>query len=145
MSVQERVARHFAELGETLMGTLGMNVTEMTPERVTVTMPVTPTVHQPYGLLHGGASVALAETIASIGAWLNVDPDEYWAVGQEINANHIRSMRSGTVTGVGIPLHVGKTSQVWDVKLFDEQQRLVCVSRCTMAIVPIAGRTPPTP
>lgn len=136
MSMHEIFAAHLESVGETLMDTLGITVTEFKPERLVATMPVTSRVHQPFGILHGGASVALAETIASIGACAHVDLNEYVPVGQEINANHIRSVRSGVVTGIGVPLHIGRTSQVWDIKLYDEQERLICVSRCTMAIVP---------
>jgi uncharacterized protein (TIGR00369 family) len=99
-------------------------------------MPVAKAVHQPFGLLHGGASVALAETVASIGAWMNVDQATQAAVGLEINANHIRGVRSGTVTAVATPKHVGRSTQVWEITITDEQDRLVCLSRCTMAVVP---------
>jgi uncharacterized protein (TIGR00369 family) len=108
---------------------------EVTPQRVVARMPVGPAVHQPFGLLHGGASVALAETVASIGAWMNVDRATQGAVGLEINANHLRSMREGLVTAVAEPLHLGGRTQVWEVKLRDEADRLVCVSRCTLAVI----------
>jgi uncharacterized protein (TIGR00369 family) len=98
-------------------------------------MPVDRRTHQPFGLLHGGASVALAETVASLGAWMNVDPERQAAVGIEINANHLRSMRSGTVRAVGTPVHRGRTTHVWAIEIRDEAERLVCVSRCTLAIV----------
>jgi len=120
----------------TLAATLGIELVEITPERVTATMPVDARTHQPFGLLHGGASVALAETVASIGAWLNVAQDDMGAVGLEINANHVRGVRGGVVTGVATPLHRGRTTHVWDVRIHDDEQRLVCVSRCTVAIVP---------
>lgn len=120
----------------TLAATLGIKLVEITPERVTATMPVDARTHQPFGLLHGGASVALAETVASIGAWLNVAQDDMGAVGLEINANHVRGVRGGVVTGVATPLHRGRTTHVWDVRIHDDEQRLVCVSRCTVAIVP---------
>jgi uncharacterized protein (TIGR00369 family) len=114
---------------------MGLELVEVTPQRVVATMPVRPAVHQPFGLLHGGASVALAETVASIGGWMNVDQATQGAVGLEINANHVRAMREGTVTAVAEPLHVGGRIQVWDVRISDEQNRLVCVSRCTLAVV----------
>jgi len=95
-------------------------------------MPVTAAHHQPMGYLHGGASVALAETAASVAANAHCRPGQV-AFGQEINANHLRPVRSGTLTAVATPLHIGRTSQVWDVKIRDEQERLVCVSRCTLA------------
>jgi uncharacterized protein (TIGR00369 family) len=108
---------------------------EVTPQRVVARMPVGPAVHQPFGLLHGGASVALAETVASIGAWMNVDQATQGAVGLEINANHLRGMREGLVTAVAEPLHLGGRTQVWEIKLRDEADRLVCVSRCTLAVI----------
>jgi uncharacterized protein (TIGR00369 family) len=117
-----------------LITTLAITFTEASPERVVATMPVTPQIHQPFGYLHGGASVALAESIASVGGFLNCPPGKA-AFGLEINANHIRSVRDGNVTAVGIPLHIGRTSQVWEIKINDERGRLVCVSRCTLAVV----------
>ena len=126
-----------------LLETLQMEIVEKTPERVVVTMPVTSSHHQPMGFLHGGASVALAETAASIGG--NVAcPRDCVAFGQEINANHLRPIRDGLLTAVATPLHVGRTTQVWDVKIRDQADRLVCVSRCTVAVVPAerASRRP---
>jgi uncharacterized protein (TIGR00369 family) len=99
-------------------------------------MPVTSKVHQPFGVLHGGASVVLAETVASIGAWLNIDPATQMAMGLEINANHLRAVRDGHVTATARPFHVGRTTQVWTIELVDDQGRPVCVSRCTLAVVP---------
>jgi uncharacterized protein (TIGR00369 family) len=121
------------------MDSLGIEIVSMDPQRVVATMPVDRRTHQPFGLLHGGASVALAETIASLGASLHVDRERSMAVGLEINANHVRGVRAGTVTGVGTPLHVGRSTQVWEVRISDERGRLVCVSRCTLAVVPLAG------
>lgn len=119
----------------TLLETLGIVVTEASPRRVVATMPVGPANHQPYGLLHGGASVALAETVASIGSALRPDGGTQRAVGLEINANHVRSVRSGLVTAVATPIHQGRSTQVWGIEIRDEQGRLVCVSRCTVAIL----------
>jgi uncharacterized protein (TIGR00369 family) len=147
LSPDELLARVNA-LPRGLAGTLGIRFTRLAPDRVEAEMPVTPAVHQPFGLLHGGASVALAETIASVGGWLTVDPATHAVVGLEINANHLRSLREGTVTGVGTPLHVGRSTQVWEIRIADEQGRLVCVSRCTLAVVPSAhggGRAPTAP
>ena len=121
---------------ESLGTTLGIEIQEATGERVVATMPVEPRHHQPLGYLHGGATVALAETVASIGAYLAA-PDGHTAFGMEINANHLRSMREGQLTAVGEPLHVGRTSQVWSIDIRDEAGRLVCVSRCTLAVVPL--------
>ncbi|MBM4776963.1 MAG: hotdog fold thioesterase [Archangiaceae bacterium] len=114
---------------------LGIEFVELTKERVVARMPVEKRVHQPFGLLHGGASVALAETVASIGAWLNVGESGKTAVGLEINANHVRGKRDGIVTATATPLHLGRATHVWEIKLTDEAGKLVCISRCTMAIV----------
>lgn len=116
---------------------LGIQIMELTPQRVIATMPVTPDHHQPLGYLHGGASVALAETVASIGAFFNC-PAGKATFGLEINANHIRPKRDGAVTAIGTPLHIGKSTQVWEVRIVDEQERLICVSRCTIAVVDLA-------
>lgn len=121
---------------ETLLATLGIEVVEATRERVVARMPVGPRVHQPFGLLHGGASVALAETVASTAAWMNVDQAAQIVVGIEINANHLRAKRDGVVTATATPLHVGRTTQVWDVRIVDEEGRAVCASRCTLAVLP---------
>ena len=122
---------------ETLLATLGIEVAEMTKERVDATMPVGPKVHQPFGLLHGGASVALAETVISIGAWMNVDREKEFAVGLEINANHVRAVRDGTVTATATPIHVGRRTQVWEARIVDGEGRLVCVARCTLGTMPL--------
>lgn len=114
---------------------VGIEVLELTPTRVVATMPVDDRTRQPFGLLHGGASVALAETTASLGAFANIDPTQFAAVGVEINANHIRSKRDGTVRAVAEPVHVGRTTQVWSIRIADEEDRTVCVARCTIAIV----------
>ncbi len=120
----------------TLMSTLGIDVTEATKDRVVATMAITPKVHQPFGLLHGGASVALAETVASTGAFMNCDLAKETAVGIEINANHLRGKKDGVVTAVATPIHKGRSTHVWEVKITDEQGKMVCISRCTLAIVP---------
>ncbi len=120
----------------TLLSTLGIEIVEATKERVVATMPVGPAVHQPFGLLHGGASVALAETAASTAAWMNVDQASEMTVGIEINANHLRAKRDGLLTATATPVHVGRRTQVWDVRIADEEGRAVCVSRCTLAVVP---------
>lgn len=119
----------------TLISTLGIKIEEVTPERVTATMPVDERTRQPFGLLHGGASVALAETVASVGTYNLVDQQTEGCAGLEINANHIRAKKDGIVKAIGTPLHRGKTTMVWDVKIFDEEENLICVSRCTMAIL----------
>jgi 1,4-dihydroxy-2-naphthoyl-CoA hydrolase len=122
--------------GETLVQTLGIEMLEATKDRVVARMPVQPRVHQPFGLLHGGASVALAETVASVGAFLNAAEHGMNAVGLEINANHLRGKRDGVVTAIALPLHRGRSTHVWEVRITDETDQLVCISRCTLAIVP---------
>jgi len=115
--------------------TLGIEMLELTPQRVVATMPVDQRTRQPFGILHGGASVALAETVASFGAVAIIDRDRFVAVGQEINANHLRPKLDGVVTATGVPVHVGRSSQVWSIEIRDEAGKLVCISRCTMAVV----------
>ena len=117
-----------------LSGYLGIRITEVGADYLRATMPVNEHTHQPYGVLHGGASVALAETAGSIAAMLCVDAG-YLVFGQDINANHVRSVSSGLVTATARPFHIGRSSQVWHIEIHDEQQRLVCVSRLTMAVV----------
>ena len=119
----------------TLAETIGIRVTEIGPDFVRATMPVTPRTHQPMGVLHGGASVALAETVGSVAATLCVDQALYVCLGQEINANHLRPVSSGTVTATARPYHIGKRSHVWSIEIRDEEEKLVCVSRLTIAVV----------
>jgi 1,4-dihydroxy-2-naphthoyl-CoA hydrolase len=128
-----------APLKETLLTTLGMDIVESGKERVVIRMPVGPKVLQPWGLLHGGASVALAETAASMAASMNVDREKDVVVGIEINANHLRGKRDGVVTATALPVHVGRRTQVWEVRIADEEGKLVCISRCTLAVVPLAA------
>ena len=119
-----------------LADALGIDLVELTATRVVATMPVDQRTRQPFGILHGGASLALAETVASLGATANVDRLEFVAVGLEINANHIRAKTEGVVTATATPIHIGKTTHVWDVRIVDEDDRPICVSRCTLAIRP---------
>lgn len=119
-----------------LAAAIGIDVVELTPGRVVATMRVDQRTRQPFGILHGGASVALAETVASLGATANVDREEFVAVGLEINANHLRAKPDGVVTATATPVHMGRTTHVWDIRIVDEQNRPVCVSRCTLAIRP---------
>ena len=119
----------------TLAETIGIRVTEVGPDFVRATMPVAPRTHQPMGVLHGGASVALAETVGSLAATLCVDQALYVCLGQEINANHLRPVSSGTVTATARPYHIGKRSHVWSIEIRDEEEKLVCVSRLTIAVV----------
>jgi uncharacterized protein (TIGR00369 family) len=119
-----------------LAATIGIDLVELTAERVVGTMPVDDRTRQPLGILHGGASLVLAETIASLGGAMNVDLNHFTVVGVEINANHLRSKKDGVVTGTAMPIHVGRTTQVWEVRILDEEGRPICVSRCTLAVVP---------
>ena len=119
----------------TAMEPLGIAFTAMGPDWLSGTMPVDARTHQPHGLLHGGASVLLAETLGSTAGGLSV-PEGRRVVGIEINANHLRGVREGTVTGTARPLHVGRSTQVWEIRIEDEAGRLVCVSRLTLAVVP---------
>jgi 1,4-dihydroxy-2-naphthoyl-CoA hydrolase len=114
---------------------IGIELTLLTPDKVVATMPVDDRTRQPFGLLHGGASAALAETVASLGAFMNIDSDSQAAVGVELNANHVRGKTEGTVTATATPLHRGRTIHVWDIRIEDEESRLVCASRCTLAII----------
>jgi 1,4-dihydroxy-2-naphthoyl-CoA hydrolase len=120
----------------TMLETLGIRITEIGDDYVRGTLPVDARTHQPYGLLHGGASVALAETLGSLAGMLTLDPAVEVAVGLDINANHVRGVKSGTVTGTARALHVGRTTQVWEIRIEDEQQRLVCIARLTLAVIP---------
>ncbi|WP_123040233.1 PaaI family thioesterase [Cohnella candidum] len=120
----------------TMFGVLGMRITEISPNRVVATMPVSDATRQYFGVLHGGASAALAETVASVGTYHLIDKETFVAVGMEINANHLRSKKDGIVTATATPLHKGRTTMVWDIRITDEEGRLICVSRCTVAIVP---------
>jgi 1,4-dihydroxy-2-naphthoyl-CoA hydrolase len=119
----------------TLAERIGIRVTEIGPDYLRATMPVGSHTHQPMGILHGGASVALAETVGSLAANLCVDTEKYTCVGQEINANHVRPASSGIVTGTARPFHIGSRSHVWGIEIRDERDKLVCVSRLTMAVV----------
>ena len=126
----------FLHWGKDTMGAyIGITFTEIGPDFLKATMPVDHRTHQPYGLLHGGASAALAETLGSVGAALVIDKEKFAVVGLEINANHIRSVRSGLVTGIATPIHVGRTTQVWDIKIYDADEKLVCISRLTVAVL----------
>ncbi|HZX89875.1 MAG TPA: hotdog fold thioesterase [Rudaea sp.] len=120
----------------TMIERIGIAVTEIGDDYVRGTMPVDARTHQPYGLLHGGASVALAETLGSLGAMMCADAKTHLAVGLDINANHLRGVTDGIVTGTARPIHVGRTTQVWEIRIEDERLRLVCIARLTVAIVP---------
>ncbi|HEX8779316.1 MAG TPA: hotdog fold thioesterase [Rhodanobacter sp.] len=131
------LARINAWSTNTLMAVLGIRITGIGDDWLRGSMPVDHRTHQPYGLLHGGASAALAETLGSTAAMLTLDPAKSRAVGLEINANHLRGVRDGEVTGTARALHLGRSTQVWEIRIEDGGQRLVCVSRITMAVVPV--------
>ena len=114
---------------------LAMEWVEIGSDFLSLRMPVDDRTHQPDGILHGGASVALAETVGSYAAGLVVDPNKYRCVGQEINANHLRAVTSGFVIATARPYHIGRRSHVWEIRIVDERGKLVCVSRLTMAVI----------
>lgn len=113
---------------------LGIEFVELNPDRVVATMPVDGRHHQPFGYLHGGVSVTLAESVASIGGIINCPPGKV-AFGSEISASHVRPKKSGTLRAVGRPVHVGRKSQIWEIRITDEDEKVICISRCTLAIV----------
>ncbi|MHB1922641.1 MAG: hotdog fold thioesterase [Chitinophagaceae bacterium] len=119
----------------TMNDLLGIEFTEIGKDYLRAKMPVNDKTRQAYGILHGGASAALAETLGSIASSLVLNPDTHYCVGMEINANHIRSVSEGYVHGIASPLHLGRQSHVWDIRIADDQGKLVCVSRLTVAIL----------
>ncbi|KRB37321.1 hypothetical protein ASD93_11885 [Microbacterium sp. Root180] len=119
----------------TLIENLGIEIVELRDDALVGRMPVDARTVQPAGVLHGGASVALAETLASWAGYLAVDRERFHVVGQEINANHIRPMFSGWVTGTATPAAIGRRSHVWEIRLTDDAGKLVCISRCTLAVI----------
>lgn len=124
------------EYTNTLIETLGIEVQTLDKNLVIMTMPVDHRTKQPAGFLHGGASVALAESAASVGASLNIDMESFSVFGIEINANHIKSKRNGIVTAKATPVHLGKSTMVWEIKIVDEDENLISLSRCTIGVVP---------
>lgn len=126
----------FSGMGTNTIGELlDIRFTEVGENFLKATMPVDHRTHQPYGLLHGGASCVLAETLGSVASAMIINPEKFICVGLEINANHVRSVRSGSVTGITTPIHIGASTHVWDIKIYDERQKLVCVSRLTVTIL----------
>lgn len=121
---------------DSLNNDLGIEYVELENGRVVMRMPVDARHHQPLGYLHGGASVVLAETVATTGAWLNCPPGKV-AFGSEINASHLRPKQSGTLTAIGTPIQVGRKEQVWEIRIYDEDEKTVCVSRCRLAVVDV--------
>jgi uncharacterized protein (TIGR00369 family) len=119
----------------TMVEHIGIEITDLGADYLRGRMPVDGRTIQPMGILHGGASIALAETLGSIAANLVVDPEKSYCVGLDINGNHIRSAKQGFVTGTARPLHIGSTTQVWNIEIKDEAERLICISRLTMAVL----------
>lgn len=119
----------------TMVAHIGIEFTHIGDDFIEARMPVDHRTHQPLGLLHGGASVALAETLGSVAATCCIDMNKQYCVGLEINANHIKSVRDGFVIGTTKPIHIGKKTHVWEIRITNEQRELVCVSRITMAII----------
>ncbi len=120
----------------TMVEHLGIEFTHIDSEKIEAIMPVDTRTVQPYGILHGGASVALAETLGSVAAHSSIDSSKYQSVGLEINANHIKSVRNGNVKGTAKPIHIGRSTHVWAIEITNEENKLVCTSRITMAIIP---------
>ena len=135
-TMQPDLARINGWSANTLMESLGIRITAFGDDWLRGTMPVDKRTHQPYGLLHGGASVALAETLGSTAAMLTLKTDQERAVGLDINANHVRGVLSGTVTGTARAIHIGRSTQVWEIRIENEAGQLVSISRLTMAVVP---------
>ncbi len=120
----------------TMSEKIGIEITGIGEDYLTGRMPVDERTVQPYGILHGGASAALAETLGSLAGALTLDPEKEYCVGMEINANHVRSVRSGYVYGKATPIHIGSRTQVWEIRIEDGSQKLVCISRLTLAVIP---------
>lgn len=120
---------------DTMVSHLGIKITEIGDDFLRGTMPVDSRTMQPMRLLHGGASVALAESLGSLAATLCVDTRKYACVGLEINANHVRAAREGTVTGTATPVHIGRRTQIWQIKIENEAGQLICISRLTLAVI----------
>lgn len=125
---------------DTMSDFLGLKWIEIGPDFLRMSMPVNSTTRQPYGFLHGGASCVLAETIGSVGSALVIDQEKFYCVGLEINANHLRSVSDGIVAALATPLHLGRSTHVWDIKIYDENEKLFCVSRLTVAVVPLKNK-----
>jgi 1,4-dihydroxy-2-naphthoyl-CoA hydrolase len=119
----------------TMVSHLGIEYTDIGPNHIEATMPVDDRTKQPMGLLHGGANVVLAETLGSIASSLTIDTKKFSCVGLEVNANHLKPVKNGKVKGIAQPIHLGKSTQVWEIKIFNEENQLCCISRITMAIL----------
>ncbi len=115
---------------------IGIEFTEIGPDFISARMPVNEKTHQPYGILHGGASVVLAESLGSVASNMVIDSTKYIGVGLEVNANHLRPVKSGFVSGICKPVHIGGKTHVWDIRLYDDRGKMNCISRLTVAIIP---------
>ncbi|WP_426118901.1 hotdog fold thioesterase [Pseudomonas sp. DSP3-2-2] len=127
----------------TILEWLDIRFESFTDDSLTASMVVDHRTHQPYGLLHGGASVVLAESVGSTASYLCIDTSKFFCVGLEVNANHLRGLRSGRVTAVARPVHIGRTTHVWDIRLTSDEGKTSCISRLTIAVVPL-GQEPPS-
>jgi 1,4-dihydroxy-2-naphthoyl-CoA hydrolase len=134
-SNEELVARINSTREGSVWDVLDIKLVLAEKDKVIATMPIGPNHRQQIGYLHGGISVVLAESVASLGTALNIDPNRQMAFGLEINANHLRPKREGQLTAVATPIHRGRTTHVWDIRISDENDKLICVSRCTVAVV----------
>jgi uncharacterized protein (TIGR00369 family) len=132
-----------ATLKDTIGEQLDIRFESFDAESISASMVIDPRTHQPYGLLHGGASVVLAETLGSTASFLCIDTSKFYCVGLEVNANHLRGLRSGRVTAVARPVHLGRTTHVWDIRLSGDDGKPSCISRLTMAIVPLGDKPLP--
>jgi 1,4-dihydroxy-2-naphthoyl-CoA hydrolase len=131
-TVEELKGRPKGHIGDLI----GIEFTEITDDSISARMPVNEKTHQPYGILHGGASVVLAESLGSVASNMIIDSNKYIGVGLEVNANHLRPVKSGFVTGICKPIHIGGKTHVWDIRLYDDRGKMNCVSRLTVAIIP---------
>lgn len=123
--------------GEHINSLLDVRFEEYGDDWLSASMPVDARTHQPYGILHGGASVVLAESLGSTASYLCIDPKAFYCVGLEVNANHLKAVRSGRVTALARSIHLGRTTHVWDIRLQNEQGEMTCIARLTMAVVPV--------
>lgn len=126
--LNQRLVKHLASL-------IGIEFTEITEDSISARMPVDERTHQPLGILHGGASVVLAETLGSVASSMVIDSSKYMGVGLEINANHLRPVQSGFVNGICKPLHIGSKTHVWEIKMYDDRGKMNCISRLTVAVI----------
>lgn len=131
-TVEELNGRPKGHIGDLI----GIEFTEITNDSISARMPVNEKTHQPHGILHGGASVVLAESLGSVASNMIIDSNKYIGVGLEVNANHLRPVKSGFVTGICKPIHIGGKTHVWDIRLYDDRGKMNCVSRLTVAIIP---------